>query len=157
MHYDIEHLKSTTFGGRRFTRKQLAHIRKTTNAYPNLSRRELSHTLCEHFNWVTPAGKNRVQACLNALEEMASIDLIQLPDKVMSNARGKKKPIVWTDQTEPQTEIIGSLESLTPLQLLIVGELADRKLWNEYVDRYHYLGYSHPIGSHLRYFIVDAK
>ncbi len=29
MHYDIEHLKSTTFGGRRFTRKQLAHIRET--------------------------------------------------------------------------------------------------------------------------------
>ncbi|MCP3704941.1 MAG: DUF4338 domain-containing protein, partial [Alteromonas sp.] len=47
--------------------------------------------------------------------------------------------------------VIGSLGSLTPLQLLIVGELADRKLWNEYVDRYHYLGYSHPIGSHLRY------
>ena len=44
-----------------------------------------------------------------------------------------------------------------PLQLLVVDELADRKLWNEFVDRYHYLGYRHPIGSHQRYFIVDTK
>src|SRR5262249_54427345 len=26
--------------------------------------------------------------------------------------------------------------------------------WNEFVDRYHYLGYRRPMGSHLRYYIV---
>ncbi len=31
--------------------------------------------------------------------------------------------------------------------------------FNEYLDRYHYLGYRRPIGNHLRYFIVghDAR
>jgi len=30
-------------------------------------------------------------------------------------------------------------------------------LWNEYIDRYHYVDYEHPIGSHLRYFIFGVK
>jgi len=55
MDNDLEHLKSTTFGGRRFTRKQLVQIRETIRAYPNLSRRELSHTFCEHFSWLSTA------------------------------------------------------------------------------------------------------
>ncbi|MBV1877791.1 MAG: IS4 family transposase [Pseudomonadales bacterium] len=157
MDLDIEQLSSTTFGGRRFTRKQLMRIRETTQAYPGLSRRELSHTFCEHFNWVTPKGKNRVQACLNALEEMASINLIILPAKVTANARGKKQPIVWTKYTDPQPTIDTALASLLPLRLVIVDQSAEVKLWNEYVDRHHYLGYRQPIGSHLRYFITDCR
>ena len=30
----------------------------------------------------------------------------------------------------------------------------DVHLWNELIDRYHYLGYRRPMGTHLRYFIV---
>ena len=30
-------------------------------------------------------------------------------------------------------------------------------LWNEYVQRYHYLGYKIPFGLHLRYFIVSGE
>ena len=31
------------------------------------------------------------------------------------------------------------------------------KLWNEYLDRYHYLGYSKPFGCSIRYFIICDK
>ncbi len=156
MDQDLQKLKSTTFGGRRFTRKQLLHIQATTRICSNLSLRELSKTLCEHLDWVTPAGNNCEQACLNALEEMAAINLIQLPAKITTNARGKKKPITWSDQTGAQPAISAPLASISPLRLSIVSAEKDRKLWNEYVDRHHYLGYKHPIGSHLRYFIVDV-
>ncbi len=153
----IEHLKSTTFGGRRFTRKQIAHIQSVVKTFPDLSRRELSNTLCEHFEWVTPAGVNSSQACLNALEQMEAANVFKLPDKIESKVRGKKKPLVWTSRTDEQAEVNEELEFLLPLRLLIAREPSDRQLWNEYVDRHHYLGYKHPIGSHLRYFIVDAK
>ena len=157
MDQHLQALKSTTFGGRRFTRKQLLHIQTTTRTFSNLSRRELSKTLCEHLGWVTPAGKNCEQACLSALEEMAAVNLIQLPAKITTNARGKKKPLSWSEQTDSQSIISASLASISPLRLAIVSTEKDRRLWNEYVDRHHYLGYKHPIGSHLRYFIVDAN
>ena len=47
----IEKLKSTTFGGKRFTRQQIATIQETANTFSTLSRRELAHTICEHLRW----------------------------------------------------------------------------------------------------------
>jgi hypothetical protein len=70
MHQSIENLKSTTFGGRRFTRKQIVEIKSTVCNFTKLSRRELANTVCEHLGWFTPTGENRSQACLNALEQM---------------------------------------------------------------------------------------
>ena len=56
MNQEIETLQSTTFGGKRFTRKQLAHIQQTVETFPALSRRELGHTICENLRWTTPKG-----------------------------------------------------------------------------------------------------
>ena len=56
MHQDLEALGSTTFAGKRFTRKQLATIQETVKMFPALSRRELGHTICEHLRWSTPKG-----------------------------------------------------------------------------------------------------
>ncbi len=66
----VETLLKTTFSGRRFTRKQLAHVQETVEQFPNLSRAELAHTLCEHLNWKTPNGKNKVESCLTLLEKL---------------------------------------------------------------------------------------
>ncbi len=87
MNTDIENLKSTTFANKRFTRKQLSRIQQTVNDFPNLSRRELGHTVCEHVQWVTPTGSHKIQACLSALEEMEKIGLFTL----LSKRKMKKK------------------------------------------------------------------
>ncbi|MEE8058721.1 MAG: IS4 family transposase [Pseudomonadales bacterium] len=155
MNQVAKNLKSTTFSGRRFTRKQIKQIQSTVNSLPNLSRRELANTVCEHFDWLTPSGKNRSQACLNALEKMEAVNLFSLPPKIESNVRGKKPPLIWTSSTDEQPSIEDELQSVLPIQIIHAVDLADCNLWNEYVDRYHYLGYKHPIGSNLRYFIVD--
>ena len=56
----IKNLKSTTFFGRRFTRRQIADIQQTVATFPALSRKELAQTICEHLRWRTPTGGNRV-------------------------------------------------------------------------------------------------
>ena len=57
----IEQLPSTTFFGRRLTRRQIAAIQETVAYLPRLSRTELGHTICEHLHWHTPRGRNRIQ------------------------------------------------------------------------------------------------
>jgi hypothetical protein len=37
----------------------------------------------------------------------------------------------------------------------VLTDKADITLWNEMVDRHHYLRYSHPIGAALKYFVVS--
>ena len=58
----IENLKSTTFFGKRLTRRQIADIQETVALFPGLSRRELGNTICEHLGWFTPKGGYRVQS-----------------------------------------------------------------------------------------------
>lgn len=148
-------MKPITVAGRRLTKKQIAHIQHTVRAFPALSLRELGHTLCEHFRWLTPTGKNQIQSCLTALETMAQRNLVTLPAKVECQKRGPQKKIVWTDQTQSFTAITGSITQFMPLRLEVVRDKNGIALWNELIDRYHYLGFKRPIGSHLRYFILD--
>ena len=66
----IKNLKSTTFFGRRFTRRQIADIQQTVATFPALSRKELAQTICEHLRWRTPTGGNRVAAALGLLQRL---------------------------------------------------------------------------------------
>ena len=151
----IANLKSTTFCGRRFRRQQIAEIKTIVNNFPALSHRELAHTICEYLQWTTPTGTHKIQTCLNALEKMELLGIIKLPAKIAQRKKAMQKKIQWTEQTNEASVIDTSLNNLMPILLKIVTEKEDIMQWNEFVDRYHYLGYRRPIGSHLRYYIID--
>ena len=58
----IEKLRSTTFFGKRFTRRQLADIQATVGTFPDLSRTELGQTICEHLLYWRGAGEKGMVA-----------------------------------------------------------------------------------------------
>ena len=153
----IDELKSTTFSGRRFTRKQITSVQQTVKAFPALSRRELAHTVCEHLQWHTPNGKNKIQSCLGMLEDLEALGILSLPQKKTSMQRCSQKQIARTNQAKEQASIDDKLSELTPISLQVATGKNDIALWNEYIDRYHYLGYKRPIGPHIRYFILDNQ
>ena len=152
----IENLSSTTFAGKRLTRKQICGIQETTRAFPALSRRELAHTICEHLKWRTPAGKHQIQSCLGMLESLEALGIVTLPEKD-KRKKYSQKPITHTARSEPQPLIDSPLDQLAPISVRLAVEKPEIALWNELVDRHHYLGYRKPIGQHLRYFIVDRQ
>ena len=57
--------------------------------------------------------------------------------------------------SDPQPAIDEPLAGLTPLQLQPVSGQQAVAAWNEWVQRYHPLGYRQPLGAHLRYFLLD--
>jgi len=140
----IKSLKGTTFSGKRYTRNQLEQITETVNSFPDLSRRELAHTVCEHINLTTPIGKHRIHACLEALAAMEKAGLFTLPI-LQEKAKPKQKKILWTENTNKQEPVCSSLNALLPITIKKATEKNKITLWNEYVDRYHYLGYKRPI------------
>lgn len=157
MDIKIEELSKTTFGGRQFKRNQLATIQKTVEMYGSLSRRELAHTICEHLDWVTPRGTDRVHACLNALEEMEACGLFKLPAKKEQEVRASQKDIPHTEQTKEEALIDCLLTDLMPINLKVVTDKEEIQEYNEYLSRYHYLGYKQPIGCCLRYYVLDRE
>ena len=152
----IEQLKSTTFLGKRLTRRQIADIQETVGLFPKLSRTELGHTICEHLGWQTPNGSNRIQLARGVLAELERLGILTLPPK-QNPGRGPQKPVPSSARSDPQAPIEGPLAALRPLRLEPVREPSAVAEWNEWVQRYHYLGYRQPIGAHLRYFLRDRQ
>ena len=151
----IEALKSTTFLGRRFTRRQIADIQETVAMFPNDSRNELSKTICEHLDWTTPKGDYRVAAGLRLLEHLEACGILTLPALRDTAAKSPRKPVVHVRASDPQPEIAGTLAALEPLSLEEATSSEDVALWNALVDRYHYLGCPRPFGPCIRWFVRD--
>ncbi len=149
----VETLEKTTFSGRRFTRQQLARVQETVKTFPKLSRRELAETICEHLDWKTARGTNKVSSALVLLEELEAEGIIALPSKRRTGG-SVPKPIALR-QAEPA--ISGEVEDLGPITLQLATTETDRKLWKSYVESHHYLGYKRPAGAHLLYFVVSEK
>ena len=150
----IERLESTTFFGRRLTRRQIADIQETVALSPALSRNELSRTIYEHLNWTTPRGAYRVAACLRMLEGLEECGVLTLPAK-RNTIPGARTPIAHTGRSDPGPEIDCTLARLEPLSLQLATEERDVADWNELVDRHHGLGCPRPFGPHLRWFVLD--
>ena len=155
MDESIQTLKSTTFFGRRLTRRKIAEVQKVVRNFPALSRRELGHTICEHLGWRTPKGTDSIQSALGLLEALEEAGVVTLPKKDASRAPGRQQPLVWSARSEAPAPIHCSLDRLLPLQAVVVVEPSGIARWNELVDRHHYLGYRRPLGPHLRYALVD--
>jgi hypothetical protein len=152
----IETLSSTTISGRRFTRRQLEQVQGTVRRFPNLSRKELALTICEHLNWENPAGKLKINSCLTLLEHLEKWGIITLPEKRETKKRVYRVPVFAEPPDESPIE--GSLDDIGPITLQRVTSHEDLESFRAYINTYHYLGYKHPFGSYIAYFAVsEAK
>jgi len=142
--------------GREVTGQELDEIQETVRLFPSLSRSELTATICEHLEWLTASGSYKMDACMKLLEKLEADGLMQLPGK-REEYQGKqsRKPVSLTSRTDPRADIVGSLRELGSLRIEVAKEKESTGLWNEYVSRYHYLGYKKPFGYFLRYFVVS--
>ena len=138
------------YSGRVFDGQAIEQIRSLIQAHPDTNRQQLSYRVCEVFDWRKPDGSLKDMSCRVALLRMHREGLIELP-----TPRHKVNPCRSfarrTPQAQPETPLEGVVHALTGLRLELV-ERASSARWNEYIDRYHYLGYKPLPGAQLRYF-----
>ena len=139
--------------GRDFSAQEIQDIQETIESC-GLSWTELLQTICEHLEWVTPAGRYKVDSCGKALRKLEAQGLLRLPEK--RACKVSRPEIDLGERTDPQDEVRGTVRNFAPVELRPVTGKTDIGLWNEYVQRYHVLGYKRPFGAHQRYFIEDA-
>jgi len=147
-------LNSFIHGGRRITPDEVEEIAETVEIFKNLSLTELAKTICEYLEWKSAGGGYKVDACIGLLERLEERGVLNLPEKASRSPQEKtEKPSSYSKITDPQPDIVGKLHDIRPVKLEIAVDGESKKLWNEYIDRYHYLGYKRPFGYRLRYFI----
>jgi hypothetical protein len=143
-------------GGREVFPEDIDHIRTVLERFPGLSRKEVVNTLCETLEWLTPAGRPKVDACFKLLHRLEAEGVIALPAlqprKSHRGQGGQSLPAPST-RSDPQAAVAMSLAELGAVRLRALTDKADQVLCNEYLQRYHYLGYKKPFGYRQRYFI----
>lgn len=146
-----------TYRGKVVTEKDIAFIQELIALNPGISRWALSRELCRQWNWVQPNGALRDVVCRGMMLELHREGHIRLPEikrSVRNPFVDRQKPEkILVDQHPLQTE----LSDLKPLEFRQVRRSADEKLFNSLIDRFHYLGYCHPVGEQLKYLVYARR
>jgi Druantia protein DruA len=138
--------------GRDFSAADLDHIRQLLEIQPTLGRVALSRRVCQDFGWLNILGKPKEMSCRVALLRMQRDGLFQLPPPLAKNGQGRRRfePSAASDPQDPVQE---SLRTLEPLVFQRVEKDKLSSLWNELIQRYHYLGYRPLSGAQMRYLV----
>jgi len=138
-----------TYSGRQFSEEQLQQVRALIAASPNSSRTAISRQVCHLLDWRKADGGWKEVSCRVALLRMHEDGWLTLPPPRHRCNNGRRTP-ARTQAAEPQSLQEFSLPQLGRLRLEIVTRERSA-LWNEHIDRYHYLGYTPLVGAQLRY------
>jgi hypothetical protein len=144
-----------SFRGRHIRETDAAFLRELMAQNPGLSRRRLSVKVCQAWNWVQPNGQPRDMVCRGLMLALHRAGHIELPAKRYSppnNAIAHRR--VAEVPPFDTTPIEGSLASLGPLEIRLVRRAESEELFAHLLHRYHYLGYSRPVGEHLKYLVL---
>ena len=136
--------------GREFCAQELALIRALIAEDPSGTRADLSRLTCQRLHWYKADGGLKEMSCRVAMLRMQQDALIELPPPRCQRPQAR---IRFTPSTAPQPALEQPVHALAALQLQAVHRQHDSRLWNEYIHRYHYLGYQPLPGAQLRYFV----
>jgi hypothetical protein len=145
--------QSVSFCGEAVSAEKLAVIDQMVKRCGGLSRTELASTVCELLGWQRPNGRLKTRECREFLESLHERALIRLPEPRAGRPRGSRTAVRVSEQGDARDPLEGTLREVAPLAIERVASDADRALWRELVERYHYLGHRVPFGAHLRYLI----
>jgi len=144
------------YRGRQVTRADIGFIRELMISRPQKSRRALSLAVCEAWNWVQPNGQPRDMVCRGLLLALHRAGHIALPE-----ARWASRA-AWRRHQPPTAVIYAapvrtSLRELGALEFRQVRRSADERLFNALIATHHYLGYTQPVGEHLKYLVYAGE
>jgi hypothetical protein len=144
--------------GRVICDEEVQQIRQTVELFPRLSLQELASTISEHLGWYTAGGGVKRDACVKLLLKLEACGALRLSERQKRPfGRRPQGPIPLSERTRAGAPIGGSLRRLGAVGLRVLGEPEEKRLCNEYLQRYHPLGYKSPFGYRMRYFVDSPQ
>ena len=142
---------------RSFTTEEMALLRALIAGPAPLNRHMLSKEFCRRIGWFKPDGGLKDMMARVTMLAMHRDGLIVLP--APQGRQNRPGPIVFGPDTEPPLfPAPTALDEVRPLDLRpVVRGTRQGKLWNEFVARYHYLGYKTLVGAQMRYAVHDRN
>lgn len=140
-----------TYRGRSVTESDIAVVKEIIAGHPEGSRRFISQEVCRAWKWRQANGVLKDMVCRSLLLLLQSEGLIKLPPpkcKLSNPLANRKDPVKIEVDTTP---IQCPINELFPIHLKQVRRTGLEKLFNSLISENHYLGYTQPVGEHLKY------
>lgn len=150
-------MKRMLICGHYFNPEAIAHIQATVDAEPTITRRQLSRQVCGWLDWRALNGKLKEVSCRKALLQLNRRGVISLPE--LSRTYGfqqtstkKKEPLVVVNQ------VCCTLAELGQVEIVPVSSSCSEssRVWNELMERFHYLGKGPLCGAQIRYLVSSS-
>jgi hypothetical protein len=141
------------YRGRAVTAADVHFIRELVAAHPAQSRRALSETLCNAWDWRQSNGAPRAMVCrglMLALERAGHIELPAVRCRPPNPLEVRARPAPVTVDSTPLRVRLRELGSLTLVQ---VRRTPAEATFNSLMQAQHYLGYAQPVGEHLKFMV----
>ena len=142
-----------TYRKRVITHNDISFISQVIQDHWNAGRTVISRKLCEAWDWRQTNGHLKDGVCRALLLRLEQQGLITLPPRLLyinQTRTGKTSPATFNFSPEP---ITATVRELAPIELKQVRRTPEEKLFNNLIQQYHYLGYTQPVGEHLKYLV----
>lgn len=146
-----------TYRGRVITAADVASLREIIAAHPELSRWALSKKVCEAWNWVQPNGHPRDMVCRGLMLALHRAGRIELPPPRRAIANPLLQPCRPVAADVDRSPLAGSLQAIGPVHFQQVRRTPGERLFNGLIEQHHYLGYTRPVGEHLKYLVFAQQ
>jgi hypothetical protein len=145
---------SHRYCGRDFPADEIERIRHLIAEDPARTRAELSRLTCRELQWLKADGGLKDMSARVAMLRMHDDGLIVLPPP---RCKRPDPRVRISARSDPAPSLNQPARALTPLTLHRVRQKSDSRLWNEFIQRYHYLGHKPLPGAQLRYIVSCAE
>jgi len=143
-----------SYRGRLVSQDEIRFLRELIAEHPQASRWRLSKHLCEAWGWRYANGSLRdvyARGFMLALHRGGHIELPARKKAPRKHPAKRRRPS--TDILLDRQPIRGTLSELGALSFRQVRRCVEEPLFDGLLETYHYLGYSQPVGKHLKYLI----
>jgi len=146
------------YRGREVRDTDAVFLRELIACHPQASRRALSQLACQAWNWVQPNGAPRDMVCrglMLALHRAGHI-VLPMPRRIPPNPLAHhRSPAPLPVLEDPP--LCTHLQDLLPLTFRQVRRTAEEATFNGLIQAHHYLGYTQPVGEHLKYLVYAPQ
>ena len=143
------------YRGREVTDADAAFLQDLIARHPQASRCALSRLVCQAWNWVQPNGTPRDMVCrglMLALHRSGHLVLPAARRAPVNPLAQRRRPAPVALAAEP---LRAALKDLLPLTFRQVRRTAEEATFNGLIEAHHYLGYTQPVGEHLKYLVYS--
>ncbi|MGH9340053.1 MAG: IS4 family transposase [Acidobacteriota bacterium] len=134
--------------------ENIEYIRRLLQEKEFFSRTQVAAFVCDHFRFYDPTGKPQRGGCLKALRELEAKGCFRLPPLRLQ--KGVPTPRRLESPVEEPRGVPEQAGEVRGLELIVVREEAQMRIWNELMIGEHPLGAGPLVGRQLRYLVGSA-